>query len=257
MKLLQNLLIFTFTFLLVGCVTKSTTLRNSNAPIPSNESAVVFVTIQLENVNAPAHLDLRSVRLFNLDTNEHIRLKITSADEYENGILVVSELKPGRYRLVEAKGKALQGKFEGTFTLSLEAEFEALAKVITYLGAIRGEIHPRLYKEQNRAGAMLPIMAQAKTGLADGTFRSFLRDNMEADKESFYRKFPKYKSLEIVSSLLKSDVFDSPPSDQIRASAPLSSKSERLCSVDQILGMKKLGLDDDQIRQACLDGKEA
>lgn len=80
---------------------------------------------------------------------------------------------------------------------------------VYYLGHIEAHVRKRV-GEEFRAGPVIPLIDQAVTGFAGGTFDIVIEDRWSADEATFLSKYPGLKNVEIQKRLL-------PPFDRAKA----------------------------------------
>ena len=77
-----------------------------------------------------------------------------------------------------------------------------LSGKIVYLGRIEAVNRKRASDDQLRAGPILPLVDQAVSGFADGTWHIKVYDNYESDIRAFQEKYPVLGNYSVEKMLL-------------------------------------------------------
>jgi len=130
-------------------------------------------------------------------------------------------LAPGRYLLVGAPCLYHSLFIVSSCYLPILGEIDVVPNTVLYLGRVSGVIRQRK-GEEFRAGPVIPLVDQAVTGFAQGTFDVTISDHQDEDIAEYRRYFPALAEAEIKVMVL-------PPFDRARAQAwwETNGKSEK------------------------------
>lgn len=204
--------VLTLAPLLFACASNSMVYSDSEPAPKAGGGAVYLMTISLKNLYAPKYQpNVSRVVLegpgagkepeemdFGIDDKA-----LVEPESAENGVryLVRMQLKPGKYRLLGARGLSQGFLINGRFFAPMHMDFEAVADGVFYLGDVTG-INRERVGEEFRSGSVIPLMDQAVTGYAHGTFDINVSDRYDLDMKLFRERFPNLGQQEVTRQIL-------------------------------------------------------
>ena len=138
----------------------------------------------------------REIRTFRLDGA--YRSGQDGAREY----LVSLDLAPGSYRLREIFGSSGAFPIHGRFVVTVFLPFTVEPRTVAYLGRLEATVRERKDDRQFRAGPPVPIIDQAVTGFASGTFEVRISDGSDEDLAAFRERYPGLRGYAIRKTIL-------------------------------------------------------
>lgn len=122
-------------------------------------------------------------------------------DEEFNEYLISLDLPPGTHAIGEIAGGAGGFPFAGQFRFPLDTWFELPPQAIVYLGHVTMNNRQRVDGEP-RSGSIFPLLDQAFTGFANGTFDVLVTDAAEQDLARFMQDYPILQNYSIQKSIM-------------------------------------------------------
>ena len=178
----------------VGCVARRPMALNAKQTLSLEGKSVAIFTLRTTNQLAPIYRPkVLLMDIISADSKKLQRFKPgkpfnKSKHEYE--YLVSVDLEPGTYRIGRVRGESvLFPLIAGTFVFPMNLQFELEPKSLAYIGHIDMTNRKRL-KGEPRSGPVIPLVDQAATGYAGGTFDIALSDRYDADVADFARTYP-------------------------------------------------------------------
>ena len=120
-------------------------------------------------------------------------------EQYSEYFIAIN-LPPDNYIIEEISGFASKGPINGGFYIPLEMAFELKNNQVFYVGHIYAVNRKRKAGER-RAGPIIPIIDQAASGFAQGTFDLSIEDNLENDLRFLIGKCPDLKKTEVTKMI--------------------------------------------------------
>lgn len=193
-----------------GCVSvRKQPLTEGTKDLDLSKGSIVLLTVITTNQFKPEWrpypplLDVLSERgskieLSRTDIGKQIpsRLFATDSDVLSPQYLVSAQLPPGRHVLRHILGVSESALVEGSFCIPLLLGFELPEGKIVHLGRIEAVNRPRSENEL-RAGIVIPLIDQAVTGFANGTFDVRVTPASQDDIALFKQRYPALQSRHI------------------------------------------------------------
>jgi hypothetical protein len=171
--------------------------------------AVVLLTLTASNEHRPeyepeaSHLLVdsaartgREIATFRLEKPQRI------GPEDRRGYLVSLELPPGSYRIREILGSSGRFPIQGRFVVSVFLPFTVEENTVAYLGRVDATLRQRKDPREFPAGPPVPIIDQAVTGFATGTFEVRVSDQYEDDIAAFRARYPVLRRQAVKKAIL-------------------------------------------------------
>jgi hypothetical protein len=196
-------------FVLAGCAANMPLTANQDTIDLSNES-IALVSVKVANKYKPSYQPGMLYAFFFPEGEDgkktHIDIKtdpvVSEEDRYNEYILNFS-LKPGTYNFA-----AIWGQYQvplllnATCVIPLNSKVEIKPNCVSYLGHIDAVIRKRNNDEEQRAGAVVPLIDQAVVGFSGGTFDVAIRDQYEEDMGRFLAKYPALNNVTVEKNVL-------------------------------------------------------
>lgn len=193
-----------------GCATVKPMALGGEGDAPALERAsIVLMTVRTANQHKPGYppdashilIDTgvrgaREIRTFRLD--EAYRSREDGVREY----LVSLDLPPGSYRLREIFGSSGTFPIHGRFVVTVFLPFTVEPNTVAYLGRLEATVRERKDDREFRAGPPVPIIDQAVTGFASGTFVVRISDAADEDLAAFHERYPGLRRYAIRRTIL-------------------------------------------------------
>lgn len=184
-----------------GCATKYTMPLDATPPsLDVNKNSIVLFTLHTANKIAESYEpEVKFVTIENVKGFKKKYKVIRSYDFQENlyySFLISADLPPGEYRITEVQGIGRSTLILGQFKFNIHLHFTVPENSIVYLGRI--EMINRTRKDgEPRSGGVLPLIDQAASGFAGGTFDVNILDASEKDLSFIKKKYPQLKAQEL------------------------------------------------------------
>jgi hypothetical protein len=264
---------------LTGCFTKMPLRSDGPDGLKPHESLAVFkMTLKNEFKNYLLTPDTISIEASELNGGKTYTYSFNAPErqvsDRELELMGSFALPPGEYTVTGFTGQTdvgfailpVRGRFDPVFKRS----FSVGANDSVYLGHIIARLVQKRSNDEERAGPLIPLLDQATTCMANGTFKFEVVDDFNKDIESLKVRYPSASTRTFRKALLTgaaadtSDVRVVPTSvssttaqasggtsvEPVVAPTRYESGADN-CTVSQILEMKKLGLSDGQIKKGC------
>jgi hypothetical protein len=118
-----------------------------------------------------------------------------------NDYLLRMELENGKYMVRGIWGLSRSFPIMGNFFMPLHIKIDSRENGVFYGGHISGTIRERV-GDEFRAGAVIPLIDQAVTGFATGTFDVKVSDRYNDDVAAFKKAFPALANTEIKKAII-------------------------------------------------------
>ena len=118
-----------------------------------------------------------------------------------NSYYLRMELPEGNYTIDGLSSMGSTFPVNGFYYAPINQDLKAEGNKIYYLGHIEAKIRERV-GDEFRAGPVIPILYQAISGAAGGTFDVNIIDNWEQDRRQFLNKFPMLEGQSITKAIL-------------------------------------------------------
>lgn len=221
-RYLQTALCSMFVFLGTGCATNTKMAFEDDAERMSDKGKpIVLMKVTLKNEYRTGfqpkldHVHVESFTSKDATSRKDFVMGDKARDESGgaaegNSYLVRMELDPGRHEI-----RGLTSRYVafpllvGTFFTPMYSALDLKDPGIYYAGHVEATVREAGAKEF-RAGPFIPLIDQAVTGAAGGTFDVKVSDASATDIEQFRTKFPALKDARIEKKIL-------PPFDRAKA----------------------------------------
>lgn len=198
--------------LVAACATPTKMAFENDSDTVSGAKAVFLLTATLKNdyktSYQPKAFVLNVERATVKDSSDRLnfimddKAKVeTDTAEAGNSYLARMELEPGDYVIRGLTGFSGIFPVRGTFFAPVHAELKSSAPGVFYLGHVAATVRERKEGEF-RAGPPIPLIDQAVTGFAGGTFEVAISDRFDQDEATFKAKFPALRNMSIQKTLL-------------------------------------------------------
>lgn len=206
-----RLLILAIGITLVGCASvKPMALDKNSKAVDVSTKSVVLMTLDIYRTEPSRYVpnpftisfekpngsDKPEIQNFQLKDSD----QTTSKDGHDIYLLSMA-LEPGQYKLNGISGDANAFPFHGFFFVPLLMDIQIQKNAVTYIGRVKAELRPRQGNEF-RAGAVVPLIDQAVTGVPTGTFDIAVEDFSLEDIPYFQSTYPALSSTSISTALL-------------------------------------------------------
>lgn len=207
-----QLLLLALSLLLSGCATQTKmAFSDANNTIIAADKSVYLLTATIKNSFKTSHqpklydvvaekgsILSKSERLsFEVDKKARIETDTPDGSTY----LLRLELSNGTYVLRGFSSLSRSFPINGFFFTPVHAPIESKEPGVFYLGHIEANVRGRLDGEL-KAGPTLPLLDQAISGGATGTFDVEISDRWSKDEALFFDRFPILKSTKIEKRIL-------------------------------------------------------
>ncbi len=217
---LLSLVVLTSTFLVTGCATRTKmAFEDAAEKLTPTSNPVFLMTTTIKNNYKNYQPDLLVVGVekpgakeaadrFNFTMDEKALIESDKKDAGKTYLLRF-QLPAGDYDLVAMRSLARSFPIMGTFITPLNATIKAAAPGVYYLGHVNATIRERKDNEF-RAGPVIPLIDQAISGAAGGTFDVVISDEWAGYEKTFRSTFPALAGVEVKKAIL-------PPYDREKA----------------------------------------
>ncbi len=170
---------------LMGCAAPMALDKNTTE-LDLKEKSVVLLTVDIDRQEASRYHPRGSLITVYAEGEDRKRLVFDIKGEKpvqvgDRKLAVVSlPLAAGKYRIHSIMGLAKAFPFTGTFFIPLRTEITVEPGVVVYGGRVSAMLRPRVANEF-RAGPVIPLIDQAATGMADGTWDVSIRGEAAKD----------------------------------------------------------------------------
>jgi hypothetical protein len=191
-----------------GCASVRPMALGGSAAPALNGASLVLLTIRVSNQFRPAYPpDAKYILIGTAGTpREILSFRLDAAyRQGANGVneyLVSLELPPGSYRLREVFGSSGRFPIRGVFVVTVFLPFTVEPNTVTYLGRLEATVRERTSEREYRAGPPVPIIDQAVTGFAEGTFDVRIADGYAEDLAAFHARYPALAAHAVRKALL-------------------------------------------------------
>jgi hypothetical protein len=209
MRSMKYLLLGGILFVLAGCAANMP-LSTNQETIDVSKNSIALVSVKVANKYKPSYQPEMMYAFFYPEGEDgektHIDIKsdpVASVEDEYNEYILNFSLKPGTYNF-----DAIWGQYQVPLLLNATCVIPLLSKVeikpncVTYLGHIDAVIRKRNNDEEQRAGAIVPLIDQAVVGFSDGTFDVAISDQYEKDMERFLAKYPALSNVAVEKNVL-------------------------------------------------------
>jgi hypothetical protein len=207
---IQRIVAIAAVLLLSACATPTKMAYESGEPVPDlTKKQVLLMTATIKNNYKPKWQP--GVHFVSIERAEvkgaedRLNFVLDQAAKSEtaagNDYLVRMELENGKYVLRSMTGFSRSFPIMGTFTAPLHFKIDSQDKGLLYIGHIDAFVRERV-GEEFRAGLVIPLIDQAVTGFANGTWDITISDRYDADVAAFRKKFPALANIEVKKSIL-------------------------------------------------------
>jgi stage V sporulation protein SpoVS len=196
-------------FVLAGCAANMPLTANQDTLDLSNES-IALVSVKVANQYKSSYQPGMMYAFFFPEGEDgektHIDIKtdpVVSEDYKYNEYILNFSLKPGTYNFA-----AIWGQYQvplllnATCVIPLNLKVEIKPNCVSYLGHIDAVIRKRNNDEEQRAGAVVPLLDQAVVGFSGGTFDVAISDQYGEDMGRFLAKYPALNNVTVEKNVL-------------------------------------------------------
>ncbi len=185
--------------LLGGCATvKPMALNDETEVLDLSKESVALFTVKTSNRYKPSYQPhVSSVIVWTNDNREktekygfQVKEPHDKVENQYDEYLASISLAPGKYKLREIFGTSGTFPVRGFFGVPMYTPIELKPNKIVYLGRIEAVIRERKNDGELRAGPVVPLLDQAVTGFAGGTFDINVYDNYDKDIALFKQIYP-------------------------------------------------------------------
>jgi len=193
-----------------GCATPMQMgLTRDTKELDTSKESLVLLSAELVNRYKPDYQpNAFMVQVEKPDAKEAAdRLNFLADDEGRslapggNQFLFRMAMPPGRYIVRGIMGFSGNFPVRGNFFVPLHMDIEVTPRSVLYLGRVNAIMRER-GETEFRAGAPIPLIDQAVTGFAGGTWDVETRDNSHADVPAMRRVFPALQKVDVRTTLL-------------------------------------------------------
>jgi hypothetical protein len=192
---------------LVGCSsTKPMALKGYKAGVASANPIGVF-SLRTENAYKPGYQpEVLTVGVIpagqtKTQTFEVGKPHSKGKDQFYEYLISV-ELPPGDHVLGPVTGGSSSFLVSGRFDFPINARFALPGSGINYLGHVTMTNRKR-QEDEKRSGSVFPLIDQAATGFAGGTFDITIKDSSEEDLAAFKKAYPAIQNVEIGKAIMQ------------------------------------------------------
>jgi hypothetical protein len=174
-----------------------------------DRAAIVLLTVTASNEYRPeyelepSHILIdsaartgREITTFRLQESQ----RVGSGDR--RTYLVALELPSGRYRLREILGSSGRFPIQGRFVVAVYLPFTVERSTVAYLGRVEVTLRERKDPREFPSGPPVPLIDQAMTGIAAGTFEVRVADWHDEDLTAFRARFPALRGHAVQKAIL-------------------------------------------------------
>lgn len=206
-------LAFTLVLLLTGCASPTKmAFHNDSAEALESGNPIYLMTANLKNVYKTGYqpeLGMVYLRRGEASTStDRLNFVIDDKAKFEtndplvgNSYYLRMELPEGDYTIKSFWSKHYSWPIHGQFLTPINQELKAEGNGIYYLGHVEAIVREREGNEF-RAGPVIPLLDQAVSGAAGGTFDIKITDNWIQDRRQFLNKFPMLEGQTITKVIL-------------------------------------------------------
>jgi hypothetical protein len=209
---LLSFVLLTSTLLVTGCATRTKmAFEDESEKLTATSNPVFLMTTTIKNTYKNYQPKLLVVNVEKSGAKEAAdRLNYTMDDKAKietdyadagNTYLLRFQLAPGDYDLVGMLSLARSFPIQGTFFTPLHATIKAAAPGVYYLGHATATVRERKDNEF-KAGPSIPLLDQALSGAAGGTFDVDFSDQWDAFEKTFRAKFKALEGVDVKKAIL-------------------------------------------------------
>lgn len=200
-------------FILMGCATPTKMAFQNDSDVMTSASKPVFLmTATLKNGYKPSYqpklIVVNVERTEAKDSRDRLNFTMDEKAKMEadtpeagNSYLLRMELESGDYVIRGLTGFSGVFPIRGMFFAPLHADLNSVGPGVIYLGHVAATVRERKEGEF-KAGPSIPLIDQAVTGFAGGTFDIEISDQLETDEPMFKEKFPALRNVSIQKAVL-------------------------------------------------------
>jgi len=217
---MKKILLLCLSCFLFGCATRlPVAIDSSNARLELGEESLLLFTVDITRAEKSRFMPIPDYLLLDLpgsDGKPVAKMLPLDGDGYlypddEHAIYAFRFKAPaGEFRIKRIIGRAQAFPVTGYFTLPIEMTVAAKKGAVTYLGRLDARLRPRAEHEY-RAGAVIPLIDQAVTGLSSGTFDVRIKNMSPEDLKLLRAAYPAIASTPIetrISSVISREILD-------------------------------------------------
>jgi len=207
---MKKLLIVVLASLLFGCANRlPIAVDSSTTRLELNEQALLLMTVDISRQEKSRFMpipDFLAVDLVKADGQIESKTIPLDGDGYlypddENAIYAFRfQVPAGEVRIKGIFGRAKAFPIAGSFVLPVGMTIHSQKEEVLYLGRVNALLRPRIDHEY-RAGAVIPLIDQAVTGLSTGTFDVHVSDMSDEDLRLMRTAYPAIAGLPVASRI--------------------------------------------------------
>lgn len=190
---------------LSGCASKMA-LEKKTEVAPGQDKPMGIFTLTTHNQYKPSFKPKVEIMRFVSESSGKSKSFVPATPREEPGgfceYFVSIELEPGNYLFKDVRGAADQVFSRATFDFPVKAHFTLPGRSVVYLGHVE-MVNRKRNKGEERSGSVIPLLDQWISGFGGGTFDVSISDRSEADIETFVRKYPSLKGIEIGKAIMQ------------------------------------------------------
>ena len=191
-----------------GCTSMSPmTLESQSGTLQLTSKSVGLFTLRTSNQYKPTYQpDVKSIEVIPQGMGKAVKFKVAKPHRQEKNrffeYLISVDVPSGLHRVGNVAGQSRSFLFIGSFQFPVGASFELPPNAVVYLGHIN-MVNRKRNEGEKRSGSIIPLVDQAATGYADGTFDISILDRSDIDMPLFEQTYPQLGKHIIMKNIMK------------------------------------------------------
>lgn len=196
------------TTLFGGCTSMTPmALESKSGTLQLTSKSVGLFTLRTSNQYKPSYQpDVTSIEVAPQGTSKAVKFKVAKPHRQERDrffeYLISVDMPSGIYRVGYVAGVSTNFLIMGSFKFFVGASLELSPNTVAYLGHI-DMVNRKKKSGEYSSGGMHPLIGQAASGFADGTFDVSISDRSTTDIPLFEQTYPELKKHIIMKNIMK------------------------------------------------------
>jgi len=204
-KMVQGIFLITFTVIMSGCATDMP-LQNGSSTVDTSTKSLLVGKLRVKNEFKPSF----QPKLLNVAVTQN-----GETSSFGTPFLINDLGKEGKeyfYSLPVSPGKATISNMViqsfgflvvGSGIIPVNQSLNVPSNSVVYVGNLDASLIKRPSSDYVLAGSIIPLIDQAVTGYSDGTYKSTVTNDYDADVKLLKSKFPTLSNVEVKQLIIE------------------------------------------------------
>jgi len=181
-------------------------LRRNATTVDTSIKSIAMFTLRTQNAYKPGYKpNVRWVEVVPVGRASGRKFKVDRAHDREGDAfeyLVSVDVEPGTHTLRNVMGQSIKFLISGSFLFPVDGKFDVPADSVTYIGHV-SMVNRKRENGERRSGSVIPLVDQAASGYAGGTFDITVSDRSATDIPLFTKTYPCLRELKIGTAVMQ------------------------------------------------------